>query len=178
MIIDIGANSIVDRMIRAMKLNRPLYAEVEHDPVATMQGFYIIALVSVCQAIGRGLESVILGNSVDSILITGIFGFIETIIGMAVWSYVIYFVGHKVLKATVTPQEVWRCTGFARSPGIFFIIPFVGFAVNVWVMVAYLRASEQALNLSTGRTILVVLISALPFMMIQGFFILFLLNLF
>ncbi len=161
-----------------MKLKRSLYAEVEHDPIASMQGLYIIAIVSVCQAIGRGLETIILGRSIDNILITGIFGFIETIIGMAVWSYVIYFIGGRILKATVTPQEVWRCTGFARSPGIFFIIPFIGFFVNIWVLKAYLKASKQALNLSTVKNILFVLISALPFMIIQGFFILFLLQLF
>ena len=171
-------NNILDRMKRAMKMEDSLYAEVEHDPVASKQGLYIITLVSVSQAMGRGLETVIAGRPLDNILATGIFGFIETIIGLAVWSYVLYFIGDKIMKATVTPPEIWRCTGFARSPGIFFIIPFIGPLVNIWIFVAYLKAGKQALNLSTGKTLLAVIISALPFILIQGYLILFLSQIF
>jgi hypothetical protein len=82
------------------------------------------------------------------------------------------------MKATVTPPEIWRCTGFARSPGIFFIIPFIGPLVNIWIFMAYLKAGKQALNLSTGKTLLAVIISALPFILIQGYLILFLSQIF
>ena len=153
-------NNILDRMKRAMKMEDSLYAEVEHDPVASKQGLYIIALVSVSQAIGRGLETVIAGRPLDNILVTGIFGFIETIIGLAVWSYVLYFIGDKIMKATVTPPEIWRCTGFARSLESSYIIPFIGPLVNIWIFMAYLKAGKQALNLSTGKTLLAVIISA------------------
>lgn len=73
--------SIVSRMKRAMKLEDSLYGEVEYDPAASRQGLYIIALVSRCQAVGRGLESIIVGRPVGNILVTGTFGFIETVIG-------------------------------------------------------------------------------------------------
>lgn len=170
--------SIINKMKRAMMLEDSLYEEVEHDPAASKQGFYIIALVSLCQAVGRGLESVLFDGNINNILITGIFGFIETIIGLAVWSYVLYFIGTKILNATATPQEVWRCTGFARSPGIFFIIPLIGPFVNIWILLAYLKAGKHALDLSTGKTLLAVIVSAIPFMLIQGIFILFISSLF
>jgi len=171
-------SNLLDRIIRAIKNEDSLYEEVEHDPVASKQGLYIIALVSVCQAIGRGLETVIAGRPIDNILTTGIFGFIETIVGLAVWSYVLYFIGGRIMKATVTPPEVWRCTGFARSSGIFFIIPYIGPFINIWILLAYLKAGKQALNLSTGKTLLAVLISAIPFILIQGYLIIFLSQIF
>lgn len=171
-------DSIVSRMKRAMKLEDSLYGEVEHDPAASRQGLYIIALVSGCQAVGRGLESIVVGRPVGNILVTGTFGFIETVIGLALWSYILYFIGSKIFKATATPQEIWRCTGFARSPGVFFIIPLIGPIVNIWILIAYLKAGKQALDLSTGKTLLAVLVSALPFLLIQGFAILFISQLF
>ncbi|MBI2185465.1 MAG: YIP1 family protein [Thaumarchaeota archaeon] len=174
---EIPISNLLKRMKRAMMLQDSLYHEVEHDPVASRQGFYIIALVSGCQAIGRSLESVITGKPFGNIIVTGTLGFIETVVGLALWSYVFYFIGSKVFKATATPQEIWRCTGFARSPGVFFLIPFVGLFVNIWILIAYLKAGKQALDLSTGKTILAALVSALPFLFIQGFFVLFILRL-
>ncbi len=164
---------IVSRMKRAMKLEDSLYEEVEHDPLATKQGLYIIAAVSAAQAVGRALERIVLGQPVGNILVTGTIGFLETVIGLAIWSYILYYIGTKLLKGKATPQEVWRTTGFARSPGVFFIIPFIGFLVNIWILVAYVKAGRQALDLSTGKTILATIVSALPFLIIQGIVLLF-----
>lgn len=159
---------IISRMKRAMKLENSLYEEVEHDPIATTQGLYIIGAVSAAQAVGRALERIITGRPLGDILVTGTLGFLETAIGLAIWSYILYFIGTKLFKGTATPQEVWRTTGFARSPGIFFIIPFIGFLVNIWILIAYVKAGKQALDLSTTKTILAAIISALPFIIIQG----------
>lgn len=159
-------------------LEDSVYEEVEHDPAASMQGIYIIALVSGCQAVGRALESIITGRAAGSILVTGTFGFIETVIGLVLWSYIFYLIGTKVFKGTATPQEIWRCTGFARSPGVLFAIPFIGLFVNIWILIAYLKAGKHALDLSTGKTLLAAIASALPFLLIQGFLILFISQLF
>ena len=151
-----------------MKLDDKLYEEVEHDPIANKQGLLIIALVSVAQAVGRALERVILGEPLGNILLTGFVGFIETVIGLAIWSYILYFIGTKLFKGVATMQEVWRCTSFARSPGIFFIIPFIGPLVNIWITIAYLRGARIALDISRGKTIIAALVSAIPFLLMQG----------
>ncbi len=162
------APPIWPRMKRAMKLDTKLYEEVEHDPFANRQGLLIIAIVSIAQAVGRGLERGIVGETVGNILVTGFFGFLETIIGLAIWSYILYFIGTRLFRGVATMQEVWRCTSFARSPGIFFIIPFFGFLVNIWILVAYLIGARTALDISTGRTLIAALISAIPFLLMQG----------
>ena len=108
--------SLTSRMWRALKLEDALYEEVEHDPAAGRQALYIIVLVSIAQSIGRSAETVIVGRPLGNIVLTGVFGFIETTIGLAIWSYILYYIGTKIFKGVATPQEVWRTTGFARSP--------------------------------------------------------------
>jgi len=160
--------SLTSRMWRALKLEDALYEEVEHDPTTNKQALYVIALVSIAQAIGRSAETVIVGRPFQNIIATGVFGFIETAIGLAIWSYILYYIGTKIFKGVATPQEVWRTTGFARSPGVFFIIPFIGLIVNIWILIAYIKASRHALDISLGKTILAAIVSALPFLIIQG----------
>ena len=171
-----GPPPLWPRMKRAMKLDTSLYEEVEHDPSANRQGLLIIAMVSVAQAVGRALEQSIVGEPVGNVLLTGFFGFAETMIGLAIWSYILYFVGTRLFKGVATMQEVWRCTSFARSPGIFFIIPFIGFLVNIWIIIAYLRGARVALDISRGKTMLAALVSALPFLVMQGLLVQFILQ--
>lgn len=163
------ASRIWPRMIRAMKLDAHLYEEVEHDPNANSQGLLIIAIVSIAQAIGLGLNSAFVGESMSNILVIGLFGFLETVIGLVIWSYILYFIGTKLFRGVATMQEVWRCTSFARSPGIFFIIPipFFGFLVSIWIFVAYIIGARAALDISTGRTLIAAFISAIPFIIMH-----------
>ena len=166
-------------MVRALKLDRALYREVEHDPKASAQGLIIIVIVSVFQAAGRFFDNLILGLPLVGLFSQAIAGFLETVIGLAIWSYLLYFIGTKVFKGVATPQEVWRTTSFARSPGIFFIIPFIGTIIaSVWILIAYFIAAKEALDLSTGRTLAAALISFLPFLVLQSLVVLVLRTLF
>ncbi len=164
--------SLFNRMFRALKLQSSLYEEVEHDPRATIEGVYVIAIASVAQAVGRGLDEYITGGPGGGIILRAIVGIIETAIGLAIWSYLLYLIGTKVFRGVATPAEVWRTTGYARSPGIFFVVPLIGPLVNIWILVAYVIAARQALDLSTGRTIAAAIVSAIPFILIQGLVIL------
>lgn len=161
-------SSLLGRMLRAIKLQRSLYEEVEHDPRASIQGVYVIAIASLAQAIGRALDKYLTGETLGNIFIPGVLGFIETVVGLAIWSYLLYLIGTRVFKGVATPSEVWRTTSYARSPGVFLIIPFVGPLANLWILVAYVIAARQALDLSTGRTIVAAIVSAIPFLIIQG----------
>lgn len=157
------ASSFSSRMLRSMKLDPLIYEEVEHDPNASRQAFYVIGLVSVCQAIGVGLTHMILGESLTGIVGGASFGFIVTIVGLAIWSYLVYFFGTRLFKGAATFQETWRCAGFARSPGVFFTIPFIGFIVNIWLIAAQVVAARQALDITTGKAIITCIVSFLPY---------------
>ena len=90
--------SLIGRMWRAFKLENALYEEVEHDTAANKQVLYVVALVSIAQAIGRSAETVIVGRPFQNIIATGVFGFIETAIGLVIWSYILYYIGTRIFK--------------------------------------------------------------------------------
>jgi hypothetical protein len=55
--------SIVDRMMRAAKLEVPLYEEVEADTTATNQALMVVVLVAIASGIGAAIAAGIAGSS-------------------------------------------------------------------------------------------------------------------
>ena len=154
-----------------IRQNFEIYEEVEHDnKFADKQGLLILIMVSLSQAIGRGLEQIIsnTSESLVNVLLISLGGLIETVIGMILWSYILYLIGTKITKGVATPQEIWRCTSFARSPGIFYAIPFIGAWINVWILITSFVAVKAALDMSGTKTLLAIIISSIPFIIIQG----------
>ena len=154
-----------------IRQNSEIYEEVEHDnQFADKQGLLILIMVSLSQAIGRGLEQIIsnTSESLVNVLLISLGGLIETVIGMILWSYILYLIGTKITKGVATPQEIWRCTSFARSPGIFYAIPFIGAWINVCILITSFVAVKAALDMSGTKTLLAIIISSIPFIIIQG----------
>ena len=152
--------SLGDRMIRAAKLDRGLYEEVEADTGATGQAMLVVVLSSVAAGIGRagvgGLKGLL-------------FGALSALVAWYIWAFLTYFIGTRLLPESQTEADVGqllRTTGFSSSPGllrILGIIPgltgivFLGCAV--WMLVAMVIAVRQALDYhGTGRAIGVCLI--------------------
>lgn len=155
-------------MIRALKAEAQLYEEVEHDPRATQQVLLVIGIVAVAEAIGIALENLILSRPLSGILAESITGLVLTVVGIGLWSYLLYLVGTRLFPGKATPQEVWRAAGFARSPGVFLIIPFVGGLANLWMIYTNIIAARQSLDLTTGKAILASVISFIPYLIIIG----------
>ena len=145
-----GDRSIGDRMMRAAKLEIPLYEEVEADETATGQAALVVAIVAIASAIGNadGGIGAIVG------------GLIGAFVGWLIWAGITYLIGDKVLGGTATWGELLRTLGFAQSPGVLYvlgIIPVIGsvirFAVMVWILIAGIIAIRQALDFGTGKAI-------------------------
>ena len=165
--------SLVDRMIRASKLDASLYEEVEADKGSMGQAVSVVVLSSVAAGIG-------------AIGILGIEGIIFTIVGALVgwfiWAFLTFIIGTKLLPEPETKTdmgEMLRTIGFSSSPGvlrILAIIPLVGpiisFAVGIWMLVAMIIAVRQALDYkSTWRAVGVCLIGFVVYFVI--FFLIF-----
>lgn len=161
--------SMVDRMIRAAKLDASLYEEVEGDKSATSQAFTVVAVVSLATAVGSA------GVSFGGIVTGVIFG----IVGWALWAAITLYVGTNFLGTPETKSdwgEMARTLGFAQSIGvlrIFGIIPFFGgfifFVISILQLVAMVIAVKTALDYtSVGRAIGVVLIGAIPYAIIYA----------
>ncbi len=147
--------SLLNRMVRAAKLDINLYEEVEADKSAMGQALTVVVLSSVASGIGTigilGIQGLIIGT-------------ISALIGWFVWAYLTYFIGTKLLPEPQTKADVGellRTIGFSSAPGvlrIFGFIPFLGaiisFVASVWMLVAMIIAVRQALDYkSTWRAI-------------------------
>jgi len=152
--------SMVNRMIRAAKLDIHLYEEVEADRGALGQAMGVVVLSSVAGGIGggalRGLSGVLLAT-------------IGALIGWFIWAGLTYLIGTKILPEPQTRAdlgELLRTIGFSSSPGIIRLlglIPGLGAAVflisSIWMLVAMVIAVRQALDYrSTLRAVGVCLI--------------------
>ena len=148
-------SKLMDRMVRASKLDARLYEEVEADKGAMGQATGVVVLSSIAAGIGSvgegGLSGILLGT-------------VFALIGWYVWAYLTYLIGTKVLQEPETKAdmgELLRTIGFSSSPGlirVLGIIPglagivFVG--ASVWMLVAMVIAVRQALDYkSTPRAI-------------------------
>ena len=160
-----GTHSMVDRMIRASRLDVHIFEEVEADTSATRQALSVVALVALATGIA----------SLGTTGLIGLFvGVVLAIAGWAFWAWIVYLIGTKIMPSDSTHAD-WgqlaRTLGFAQSPGIFRVlgaVPVVGLiiflVVSIWMLVAMVVAVRQALDYtSTRRAIAVVLLGFIPY---------------
>ena len=152
---------MISRMLRASMLDAHVYEEVESDSSAIVQAVLIVVVV----AVARGVATLSVTDNVLGIA----FGILAGLLSWAVWAFITYMVGTKLLKTGDTESswgELARVTGFAQSPGILFLIavvPVVGTwilpVVSLWQLAAMVVGIRQALDYtSTFRAVGVVLI--------------------
>jgi hypothetical protein len=161
-----GQASIIDRMIRAARLEPQLYEEVEHDQSATGQAMLVVVLGAIAAGIGA-LSGGVIG------LIVGI---IAALIFWALYAFIAYWVGTNIFKGPRTEAtwgELLRTLGFASSPRVLLIlgiIPIAGgliwLAVFIWTLVTTVIAIRQALDFATGRAIATAVVSWLPMVVV------------
>ncbi|HET6319606.1 MAG TPA: Yip1 family protein [Chloroflexota bacterium] len=151
--------SLPDRMLRAARLNVPLYEEVEADTTATTQALTVVVLVSLASGISSAIAGSMRGGA-GNVIGALIAGIVFALVGWAIWSFVIYFVGTKIFGGVATYGEVLRTLGFAESPGVLAILGFIpvlggiiAFIAGIWVIVASFIGTRQALDISNGKTI-------------------------
>jgi hypothetical protein len=159
---------LVDRMIRAARLDVMLYEEVEADLTATSQAATVVGIVAICGGIGSGLAQIIQGHPGAAVL-GFIGGLVLAFVGWIAWSYITFWVGTSIFKGTATPGEMLRTIGFAQTPGVFNIlvfIPIVGWIISlvlfVWMIVAGVIAIRQALDITTGQAVITAIIGFIP----------------
>jgi hypothetical protein len=156
-----GQKSIIDRMIRAARLEPQVYEEVEHDRSATGQAMLVVVLGAIAGGIGA------LSGGIAGLVV----GVIASLVGWAVYAFIAYWVGTNIFKGPQT-EATWgqllRTLGFANSPRVLMvlvIIPvvgiIVGLAVFIWMLFTTVVAIRQALDFDTGRAIGTAVVSLL-----------------
>ncbi len=151
---------LLQRMIRAAKLETALYEEVEADKTALGQAMLIVVLHGIAAGIGSydelGTKGLLLGT-------------LGQLVSWFIWALITFLIGAKLLPERQTEADLGqllRTIGFAASPGLLLVlglVPGVGtiinFVVQIWMLVAFVIAVRQALDYtSTVRTVVVCLL--------------------
>ncbi len=163
---------ILDRAIRAARLERAVYEEVEADTTATTQAATIVVIGAVAAGIGAGV------GAPDGLISGIISGLIGGILSWVVYAYVAFLVGTKLLPAPETHADwgqVARTLGFANAPRVLLVLGvvpglfgLVNLVVAIWVLVTTIFALRAALDVSTGRAVGVAIVSVLALIVVTA----------
>lgn len=152
-----GQGSFLDRFVGALKLDGPTYDEVEHDPNAMGQAAGVVVIGAIATAIGASASEAG-GSAIGSA--------IGALLGWLVSAWFVWFIGVRWLDHTSDYPELLRTLGFASAPYaamVLAIIPLVGrlvaIAVFFWGLAAYVIAVREALDVETGRSVIVCLLA-------------------
>ena len=163
--------NFMQRVIGALKLQIPVYEEVEADKGATKQALAVVVLSSVATGLGISRTS-----SIASLIA----GALAALLGWFIWAALTYVIGTKILPEPRTQSDVgelMRTTGFASAPAMFHLLgwlPLIGrpvsFAASLWMLVAMVIAVRQALDYkSTVRAVVVCLFGFLVYVGLEEF---------
>ena len=166
---NMAQRSFLARVIGAARLNSSVYEEVEHDGNATKQAAAVVVLGSIAAGIAGLGEFGVAGL---------VFGVLGGLVGWAVYAWVTYFIGTKLLAGSETSAdwgELARTLGFANAPRILLVIgvvsvlnALVSAIVAIWVLITTVVAVRAALDIGTGRAIVVALIGVIVAGIILG----------
>jgi len=171
---------LLDRMIRAARLDAKIYTAVEADPTATRQALLIVLFYSICSGIGFGFADLLtLGTQYFFVRMFTVL--VGALVFWLLWSRIIYFVGTTLFKGPKAPWrsvanygELLRSIGFAATPGILMIFAFVPFPVGgiisivaaIWMFTATVIAVRQSLDFSTGRAVSTCVVAGAIYMLL------------
>lgn len=153
-------NGLLNRMIRAARLDVSLYEEVEADPGYMKEAGMIVVLSSLAAGIGTIHQAGLTGV---------IFGTVIALLGWFIWAYLTCIIGTKLLPVPETDADygqLLRTIGFSSSPGLIRVAgiipgigPIVHLVASLWMLVAMVVAVRQALDYtSTARAVAVCII--------------------
>ena len=168
-------NRIFNGMIRAMRLDKTFFEEVEHDTSYNRDALWVVILVSAIGSIGSFVGSLILGRSFFSALGGMIVSLIVALLAYFVFVFIAHWVGTTLFKGSGDRGEVQRAFGFAYSPMILNIVSFIpcfggliSFAAWIWFLVAAFVAIRQSLDQDNANAALTAIVSGVVVFIVQA----------
>jgi hypothetical protein len=164
-----------DRIIRALKMDKTIFAEVAKDPKLMNEATLIVVIVTVVGALGSlFLTIAFFGLGFLSFILAIINGIA---IGWVLWSWVSAWIAKKWQVGTATFQEMLRGFAYATTPriaGILAFIPILGwliaFAGSVYSLYLAFLAIKQIQNFDNQKAAINVAVGWLIFLIV-GFII-------
>jgi hypothetical protein len=169
--------ALTDQMIRASRLDVNLYEEVERDTTQTNNALTVVVISAVAAGIGAAISQAMASPppgapaaaaGCGGIVLGLIFGVIAALVGWAIWTAIVYYIGTSMFGGTATWGEVLRTVGFANAPGVLRVLIFIpvlggliNLLVSIWLIVTTVVAVRQALDITTGKAIIVSIIGGI-----------------
>lgn len=154
-----ASRSFPERLIAVMKLDASVFDEVEHDPSALPQAAGVVALAAVAGGIG----------AIGAIGVSGIpLGVLRAFFVWLLGAGIIWAIGVRMMGHTSDYEELLRTLGFASAPQILMILAvlpigalrgLLALAVTILGLIAWVLAVRQALDVETGRAVLVCILA-------------------
>ena len=145
---------MIQRMIRAARLDNLVYQELRDDPTATLQAFWVVVLGAVALAVG-GVVGIVDELGIGVVVQVFTWSLAYSIVAWVVLGLLANWLGRKVFKEEVTLLSLLRAIGFANTPGVFYIFlvvsgmeRLVSGVILLWVLVALIIAFRNTLQVS------------------------------
>jgi hypothetical protein len=145
---------MIERVMRAVRLDPTLYQEVDGDESLTGEAFMLVGLIGAISGLLGGLVSDT-GNAITGLL----FGAIGAAIGLVIGAGILLLIG-KIFGGQAEYMGLLRSVAYAYSPNVLSWIPFVGFLASLWALVCGVIAVRESHAVSTGAAVAIVLIPA------------------
>ncbi len=160
---------MIDRMIRAARLDVDLYEEVEANPALTQEAITVVVIIAVLNTIGNIIGSLFLPVPISMAILGGVW----SLIGFFIWAWLAYFIGTRLFGGTADYGELIRTLGYAYTPrilGTLSFIPCLGALLSlvgaVWALAAMVVAVRQALDFDTTKAILTVVVGFIVYLFV------------
>lgn len=145
---------LLNRIIRAIKLDKTLYPEVKSNESLTNEAITVIIAVILAGAISSFLSYLIFGFGFGRAILTLIVnGLILGAIGIGLFIFLCQFLGKTLYQGTATLKEMVRSLGYAQAPallGILGFIPVIGWLLAIVGSVLALIATVIAVRETEG----------------------------
>ncbi len=158
---------MIDRMIRAARLDVDLYEEVEANPALTQEAITVVVIIAVLNTVGSIIGSIIGPATVGMAILGGVWA----LIGFFIWAWLAYFIGTRLFGGTADYGELIRTLGYAYTPNILGALSFIpclgailGLVGAIWALVAMVVAIRQALDFDTTKAILTVVVGFIVYL--------------
>jgi hypothetical protein len=148
---------LVNRMLRAARLDPELYHEVRRDSRAGEQALYVVLLVAAAMLVGAAATGgvwTILNFPLIFMLVVNLVG------GWLFWAVIAVLVAGR-FHGRADYEELIRATGFAHAPGVLLVLtalPGLGGPLSVivwlWMTVASVFAVRESMGFSTVNAVL------------------------
>jgi hypothetical protein len=173
---------MVDRILRAIRLDWTVFREIAEDENATSQAALIVAVVTFISSIGTAIGVLIAGGAFGRAVLSFFGDWIISgiLIGWIGWAIITYFVGTAMFQGKTDIPEMMRVLGYASAPkllGLLGFIPCIGwiFPLAGWLLslIAGVIAVREAMEFETSQAIVTVVIGvivAIVLTMILGLF--------